>query len=57
MSKYRVPREDEIEILRRNGIEPKGLVVELRTKDAIYLLRHETRDTIIVRQGDKKWER
>ena len=56
MDKHRVPREDEKEILRRNGIDPEGCVVELRTKDTIRLLRHKTRDTITVHQGDKKWE-
>lgn len=56
MSKYRALKEQEEEILRRNGIDTEHVVVELRTKDSIWLLNHKTRDTIVVRQGDKKWD-
>lgn len=56
MSKYRVLTEQEEEILRRNGIDTEHVVVELRTEVSIWLLNHKTRDTIVVRQGDKKWD-
>ena len=56
MSKYRVPTEEEKRILIRNGIDPEGCVVSHATEEAIYLLRHKTRDEIVVRQGCRSWD-
>lgn len=55
MGKYLVPDELEKEIMRRNGIDPEGKMVFLRTEDAIYLLNNKTRDNISIHRGDKKW--
>lgn len=55
MSKYRMLTDKEREIAKRNGIDPKDMVVSLRSESAIYLLNHKTRDEIAIYQGDKKW--
>lgn len=55
MPKHRCLTEEEAEIVRRNGIDEKEVCVSFRTEDAIYLLNHNTRDTIVIHQGDKKW--
>ena len=55
MSKYRPPDEREIEIIRRNGIDPDNKMVFLSDEDSIYLLVHKTRDVIAIHRGDKKW--
>ena len=55
MDKYRMPKEEEIEIIRRNGIDPEGVAVTYRDAKTIQLLRYKTRDEIIIKQGDKKW--
>ena len=56
-AKFRVPTQEECEILRRNGIDPEGLAVRCRSESAIHLVRLNTRDEISLRQGDKPWER
>lgn len=56
-AKFRVPTPEEIEIIRRNGIDPEGLAVRCRSEHAIHLVRLNTRDEISLRQGDKPWER
>ena len=55
MSKYRTPTKEEEEIIRRNGIDPEGKTVSFRSDTCIELLAFKTRDTITIRQGDKKW--
>lgn len=55
MSKYSNLTEKEEEILRQNGIDVDHVTVELRGKDFIHLLNFLTRDTIIIRKGDRKW--
>lgn len=52
---YRTPTQKEMEILERNGIKPEGLAVKRSDKDTIHLLRHNTRDEIIIHRGDKQW--
>ena len=56
-TKFRVPTPEEIEIIRRNGIDPEGLAVRCRSEHAIHLVRLNTRDEISLHQGDKPWER
>lgn len=53
--KNRVPTQEELEIIRRNGIDTEGVAVSYRDEDTIHLLRFKTRDTIIIRRGDKQW--
>lgn len=53
--KYRIPTEEEKEILRRNGIDTEGVVVCFRDEDTIHLLRHKTQDHITIHNGGKKW--
>jgi hypothetical protein len=53
--RYRLPDEQEAEILRRNGMDPKGVAVIYREEKEIVVLVHKTRDTVSIRQGDKKW--
>lgn len=53
--KFRMPTEEEKEILRRNLVDPEGVAVTFRDKDTIRLLRHTTRDEIIIRRGGKEW--
>ncbi len=55
MTKYRVPTEEEKEILRRNGIDPEHVAVFYREERRFCLLNHLTRDRITVTQGDKPW--
>ena len=55
MTKYRVPTEEEKRIMRRNGIEPEGVVVIFRDEKTIHVVRHKTRDQITITQGEKKW--
>ena len=51
----RTPTQKEMEILKRNGINPEGLAVKRSDKDTIHVLRHNTRDEIIIHRGDKQW--
>ena len=53
--KYKPPTKEEKEILIRNGVDPEGVAVFFRDEDCIMLLRYKTRDTITIKQGDKKW--
>lgn len=55
-AKFRVPSPDEEKILRRNGIDPDGVTVTLRSEDVIYLKRYKTGDEITVRQGLRGWD-
>ena len=55
MSDYRVPDDAEIQILKRNGIDPDGVAVTYRDERTIRLLRYKTRDEITLKMGDKKW--
>lgn len=55
MDKYRIPTKEEIEIIRRNGIDPDGVAVTYRDARTIQLLMYKTRDQITIRQGDRKW--
>ena len=55
MSDYRVPDDAEIQILKRNGIDPDGVAVTYRDERTIRLLRYKTRDEITIKMGDKKW--
>lgn len=55
MGKYRIPTEQEAEILRRNGIDPDNLTIVHSDDDCIRALRFQTRDEIVVHRGDKKW--
>lgn len=55
MGKHRMPTKEEAEILRRNGIDPEGIVIIFRDEKTISLIRHKTRDEITLKQGDKKW--
>ena len=52
----RVPTKDEAEILRRNGINEDDVCVRLRQEHAIHLLNYNTRDNIVIFQGDKSWD-
>ena len=55
MAKPRVLDDQEIEILKRNGISPEYKSVVFRSEDTINLINHRTRDVITIHQGDKKW--
>ena len=55
MDKFRMPTQEEIEIMRRNGVDPDGVAVTYRDANTIHLLRHKTRDEITIKRGDKKW--
>ena len=55
MADYRMPTDKEIEIMCRNGVEPKGVAVTYRDDRTLQLLRFKTRDQITIRMGDKKW--
>lgn len=55
MSDYRVPDDAEIQIMKRNGIDPDGVAVTYRDERTIRLLRYKTRDEITIKMGDKKW--
>lgn len=55
MANNRVLNEKEEKILRENGIDTKHVAVEYDSKDCIQLLNYNTRDTIIIRKGDRKW--
>lgn len=52
---FRPPTQQEAEILRRNGVQPDGLAVKRSDSDVLHVLRHCTRDEIIIHRGDKKW--
>lgn len=55
MADYRMPDDEEIEILRRNGVDHEGVAVTYRDENTIRLLRYKTRDQITIKMGDKKW--
>ena len=55
MSDYRMPDDEEIEILRRNGVDHEDVAVTYRDAKTISLLQYNTRDEITIKQGDKKW--
>lgn len=56
MSNVRVPKEDELQIMRENGIDDtKSYGVVFRDADTINLLCHLTRDNVIIVRGDRKW--
>lgn len=55
MGKYSTPTEREIEILRRNGIDPENLAISHSDDDCIRALRFKTRDEIVIHRGDKQW--
>ena len=55
MGKYRTPTEREVEILRRNGIDPENLAISHADDDCIRALCYKTRDEIVIHRGDKKW--
>lgn len=53
--KNRTPTEQEKEVIRRNGIDLEGLAVVYADENRLHLLRHETRDEILIYRGDKQW--
>lgn len=55
MASYRVPDVYEAEVIRRNHMTPEEYGVILTGDDFIVLLCYSTRDTVTIRQGDKKW--
>lgn len=56
MSSFRVPTEDEKQIMRENGISDfKSYGVMHRDADSIRLLCHSTRDVVTIWRGDRKW--
>ena len=55
MGKPRALTDEEVKILRRNGIDPEGKSVTFRQEDSIHLINHHTRDDIVIYQGDRKW--
>lgn len=56
MANARVPYEDEIQIMKENGIsDSKSYGVMYRDADTIRLLCHITRDVITIYRGDRKW--
>lgn len=55
MANPRALEEREIEILKRNKIDPENKSVVSRSEDSIHLRDHETRDDIFIYQGDRKW--
>lgn len=56
MASARVPDEDEIQIMKENGIsDSKSYGVMYRDADTIRLLCHITRDVIAIYRGDRKW--
>lgn len=55
MAKPRDLEDQEIEILRRNGINPESKSVVFRSEDTLHLIDHKTRDDITIHQGDRKW--
>lgn len=50
-----VPSEQEKQILRENGLNPKDYGVTFRDADTIRLLCYATRDNITINRGDRKW--
>lgn len=55
MQDYRVPTQEEAQIISRNGIDPNKVAVTFRDETTIRMLRYDTRDSITIRQGDKRW--
>ena len=55
MAKPRALDNQEIEILKRNGINPESKSVVFRSEDTLHLIDHRTRDDITIHQGDKAW--
>ena len=53
--KCREPDARELEIIRRNGIDPNEVAVVLSAEEYIVLLVFRTRDTITINRGDKLW--
>lgn len=58
MDKFRVPTEEEKQIIARNGIDLDRvpMAVTYRTEDVIFLKAHKTGDEITIRQGCKNWD-
>lgn len=49
------PNQQEVQILRENGLDPDNYGVTYRSADAIQLLCYVTRDQITIYRGDRKW--
>lgn len=48
---YRVPSRREAEFLRRNGIDPEGVMVHHKSSSSIVLLNLKTNDDITIYPG------
>lgn len=53
--KAQMPDNLEEKILRENGLDPNEYAVTYRTEAEIYLLCYRTRDTVVIRKGDRPW--
>lgn len=54
-TKYTVPDERQMAILRKNEIGTEHIVVVTSDNDHIRVLNHQTRCVITVHRGDSKW--
>lgn len=52
---HKVANEFEKRVLERNGINPDSVAVNASDKNYIRAMNYETRDTIVIHRGDKKW--
>lgn len=55
MAKPRMPDEEEVRIIRENGLDPARYGVTWSTEDSIHLLCYKTRDEIHIHKGDRPW--
>lgn len=56
VSKVDIPNEREERILRGNGMDPREYGVLYREDTVIHLLCYKTRDTVVIRKGDRPWK-
>lgn len=56
MHKYGIPDEFTQQIMEENGLsKEKSYAVCYQDATCIVLLCHETRDTVTIHKGDRKW--
>lgn len=52
MSKYEIPEDEVLEVMRKLDIRPEGYAVRLVNDHTIVLLHHKTRHEVIISKGD-----
>lgn len=57
ITKVRALTDQEQGLLKRNGIDPERCSVVHREDDYIVLINHRTRDNIVIRRGERPWEK